>query len=127
MRIALDDAQPEISRLRSRLRQLLDRGYPAPGAPPPETPWVPAADIHATAGAVVLTLELPGVALEDVDAAVDGRILTVTGHRARPQGEEYFQASRPAGPFSRSFALGFEPRDIQASLAGGILTLTLSR
>lgn len=127
MRMTLDEAQPETSRLRSRLRQLLDSSYPAPAAAPPEAPWVPAADIHATADAVVVTLEVPGVRLQEVEAVLDDRVLTVSGRRPRVRDEAYFQAARPAGPFSRSFALGFAPRDIQASLDLGVLTLTLRR
>jgi HSP20 family protein len=128
MRFGLDEPYPEISRLRARLRELLDSSFASPAPAPAATRWTPPADIQATDSAVVVTLEVPGVPREALDAILTGRVLTVTGRRERvATGEEYYQVQRPAGEFSRAFTLGFEPREIDARLEGGVLTVTLQR
>lgn len=49
------------------------------GAPTGDGAWLPAADIVETDDAYVIEVELPGVRREDVDVALNGNELVVTG------------------------------------------------
>ncbi len=77
-----------------------------------------------------IELELPGVAKEDVEITVEQGKLTVTAERKAPEVErQYWVCERRYGRFERSFQLPktFDAESIKADLAGGVLTLTLSK
>lgn len=73
---------------------------------------------------IVVTLDLPGVAVEDLEVTVDGRVLHVQGKRSRP--------ARPDGrkeTIRRRFNLPCEviEAEVEATLAHGVLTVVLPR
>jgi len=127
----LNDPIQEVNRLRARLHALLDATYPEPRpASPLGRVWTPAADILATGQDVTVQLEVCGVPREAIDVTLEGTVLTVSGRRERESSgttEEFFQAERPFGDFLRSFSLPFEPREVQAQLQEGVLTIVLQR
>ncbi|RMH50948.1 MAG: Hsp20/alpha crystallin family protein [Alphaproteobacteria bacterium] len=91
----------------------------------------PLADIVETDDGVVLMLEMPGVAPEDVDVTLEKRVLTIRGtvHPVRPEKLQLAYAEYGEGNFERAFTLSedFDPDRIEASLANGVLTLKLPR
>ena len=97
----------------------------APAATPvPE--WVPRAVAWTKDGELVLSIDVPGVARDDVRIRVQPLALTVSGKRRVP----WPQAPRsvvscdvPLGTFSRSFPLaaGVGPEQVSARLADGTL------
>ncbi len=123
-----DDPVREGARLRARLRDLLDATFVETPRSEPVAPWVPRADIWATPEAVIVEVEVPGLGADDVEAHVEGNVLTITGSRTptRDAGR-YLERQRPAGAFSRAFTLTQAPRDVQARLEDGLLTVTLTR
>lgn len=132
MRRTVGDTFSEMDRLRGKLLSLLDASFPPPmAAAAAEARWTPRADIHADGEVLVATMEVPGVAREDLDVVVEGAVLTVSGQRPAcpaggcPPGERLLVAERPRGRFSRSFALGWQPQSHEARLRDGILTITL--
>lgn len=92
--------------------------------------WAPAVDLCETADAFVVTVELPGVARDQVRIEVhDGR-LTVQGRRdARVPCEQYHQVERGHGEFARSFALPptVDGEGIAADLRNGVLTIIVPK
>ena len=96
---------------------------------------VPAAEVHETAEAYVLVLELPGVDKDAIDVKATDRTLVVSAERRNPRqqaaGE---QAGVPAallsefryGTWSRSFrfAQPIEREQLQARYKDGLLTVT---
>jgi len=122
------EAFQEINRLRGRLRKLLDDTFPAPG-PATAVPgqWTPPADILVDERQVAVTLEVCGVAKEDLEVVLHGSVLTVSGRRRRDGEERLLLAERPAGGFSRSFSLAEEPKSYSAALKDGVLTIALER
>ena len=70
--------------------------------------WSPAADVYETTDEVVLSVELPGVRLEDVHLeSLDGK-LRVSGVRRADEGIEprqFVRMERIYGNFSRDFAV----------------------
>lgn len=88
--------------------------------------WSPAADVYETTDEVVLSVELPGVRLEDVHLeSLDGK-LRVSGVRRADEGTEprqFVRMERIYGNFSRDFAVPptIDSTRIKATLKSGIL------
>jgi HSP20 family molecular chaperone IbpA len=112
----------------------------APEQTPAETPaepararriWRPLADIVETKEGVTLMLELPGVAAEDVDVALEKRVLTIRAKSsvAAPDKLRLVHAEYEAGDYERAFTLSadFDAEKIEAELKNGVLTLRLPR
>ena len=101
--------------------------------PRPE-PWAPPIDIYETAAAYVITVEVPGIARDDVELAVEESRLVIRGRRAEGRDRDaetvrYHLVERGYGTFTRSFEFA-EKVDVQgvgADLAGGVLTITLPK
>jgi HSP20 family molecular chaperone IbpA len=89
----------------------------------------PATDIAETEEAVVLTLDMPGVAKEDVDVTVDKDMLTIIG-RAHPEetGEPVYRETY-VGDYRRQFTLtaDVDAQDVSASMSDGVLTLRVGK
>ena len=106
---------------------------------PAETPetttgrriYRPLTDIVETADWVTLTLEMPGVAAEDVDITLEKRVLTIRGkvHATQPEKLQLAYAEYGEGDFERAFTMSddFDPDKIGAQVSNGVLTLTLPR
>ena len=94
--------------------------------------WQPAADLVETEDAFRVTLELPGVAREDVAVEVRGRELLIQGLRRFEKdcrGEVYHALERSYGPFARVFELpkGVSRADVTAVMKDGLLDVRLPK
>ena len=95
------------------------------------TVYRPLADIRDTGHGIVLTLEMAGVARDDVEIGLERRVLTIRG-RGRvtsPEGYRPVYAEYGEGDYERIFTLSEEIDEgaIRAEMANGVLTLTLPR
>lgn len=104
------------------------------------TPFAPRFDVKETAESFTFHADLPGVKESDVDIALNGSRLTISGKRelAQPkeapkegqtQSENYFLTERSYGSFSRSFTLP-ESADFEkvgAELKDGVLTVVVPK
>ena len=103
------------------IQQHRDRRAPAPSG------WIPAIDVHETAGAYVITAELPGLGRTDVQIQVrDGRVQISGERRERDVPcEQYHRVERGHGSFSRTFELPLPVASelVTADLQDGVLTL----
>ena len=93
----------------------------------------PAVDIRENEAAYTISVEVPGVAREAIEVAVDKDVLTVRGER-KLANDEADQASvrrveRYHGTFARSFQLppDADADGIEAKLHEGVLELTIPR
>uniref|UniRef100_A0A0E0NBR6 SHSP domain-containing protein n=1 Tax=Oryza rufipogon TaxID=4529 RepID=A0A0E0NBR6_ORYRU len=86
-------------------------------------------------GALVLAVDMPGVAPADVRVEVeDGNVLAISGERRRPAGDDgegvkYLRMERRMGKFMRKFPLP-ESADIdgvRAEYKDGVLTVTVNK
>lgn len=81
-------------------------------------------------GDIVVTLEMPGVARENLGIEVENGELRVTGRRpeAKPEGEHLLRERRE-GSYARTFTLDdtVDPESIEAAMTCGVLTITLHR
>jgi HSP20 family protein len=101
--------------------------------PRPE-PWAPPIDIYETAGAYIITVEVPGVTRDHVDIAVEESRLVIHGRRAETRGENasavrYHLIERGHGTFTRSFEFAekVDVHGVGADLSDGVLTITLPK
>jgi HSP20 family protein len=87
----------------------------------------PVGNICEEDGTVVLRLEMPGVAKNDISVNVDGDVLSIRGHRAAPEGGKYLVRERREGDFFQRYTLDESVnRDkIAAKMDNGVLTVTL--
>lgn len=95
--------------------------------------WLsPAADAKSEAEGYRITMELPGVAEDDIHVTAEEGILSVKGEKRssrEEKGEGWFFSERQYGSFARSFRL---PADadagaVSADLKDGVLTVTVPR
>lgn len=87
-------------------------------------------DLAETKDGLELTVEVPGLEEKDIDVSMANGHLTVSGEKRFEKEEKdknYHFIERGYGSFSRSIALppGVKPEDIQASLAKGVLKVTV--
>lgn len=79
---------------------------------------------------VYIDMDVPGIALADLDVSVENGKLTIRGERKaaeRPDG--YMHEERFFGQFERTVALNewVDPSTIEATLSNGVLHLKLSK
>ena len=92
----------------------------------------PAADASSDDDGYRISMELPGVAEEDISVTVNDGVVTIKGEKrseTEKKGETWYFTERQYGSFSRAFRL---PADadagaIRAALNEGVLTITLPR
>lgn len=92
----------------------------------------PAVNVWTEGDNAIVTAEIPGVNIEDLDISVTGATLTLRGGRKAEEvkeGESYHRRERWAGNFVRSIELPFkiDADKVDAKLTNGILYLTLPR
>ena len=123
---ALALLQQEMGELFHRL-SVLDRADRLPGSE-----WSPAVDVFEARDRLVVVIEVPGLAPESLRVVFRERELVLAGERRarRPgPGATFLCLERPHGRFERAIPLD-GPVDVaraRATLAGGLLTVTLPR
>ncbi len=95
--------------------------------------WLaPAAEASTDADAYRISVELPGVAEDDIELVVEAGVVTVKGEKksSREQsGETWYFSERQFGAFSRSFRLppDADQEKVAAGLSEGVLTITVPK
>jgi HSP20 family protein len=92
-------------------------------------PWVPPMESYARKGDLVIRVDLPGVALEEVDVALEGGMLTISGIRKvqTEDGATHYLEELPHGEFRRSVAIPevAASDSVKARLENGVLDVVL--
>jgi HSP20 family protein len=94
--------------------------------------FLPPADLTVSDGDLVLTMDLPGLRVEDVHIELTEGHLVVRGERRRPDaaaGTSYAHMERAFGRFERRIKLpdGVEADAITASMDDGVLSLIVPK
>lgn len=92
----------------------------------------PALNVWANEDGAMVTSELPGVSIEDIEITASGNGITIKGTRKEGNKEEknlYLRRERPEGEFTRAIELPFaiESSRIEAKLVHGVLRISLPR
>jgi HSP20 family protein len=129
----LRSAQDELNQMSPVLAHALGlHGQRQGAAMGSATAWVPALDISERKDAYLITVELPGVALDDVEITMEDSLLTVQGERhfAHDSSEQQFhRVERSYGAFRRSITLPAHvvADAVQASVDDGVLQIVVPK
>lgn len=94
--------------------------------------YAPHFEVKETKESYVFKADLPGVKEADLDIALTGNRLTVSGKREAERHEEtdtFYTRERSFGSFTRAFTLpeGIDPEHVQAELKSGVLNIVLPK
>jgi HSP20 family protein len=96
--------------------------------------WTPPIDVYETEDRYVIAAEVPGLARQDVDLALEDTRLTIRGQRVdrpatAPDVVHFHQVERGHGSFARTFefASKIDVDAVEADLTNGVLTITLPK
>ncbi len=92
--------------------------------------WVPAADVYAKGGDLIIRLALAGVRREDVEITLHDDVLTVSGERSRDLDDEevsFYVHEMFYGKLRRSMSLpsGMDESRISAEFYDGLMQITV--
>lgn len=102
-------------------------------AAPRGSAWDPPMDVYETPARYVVTAEVPGLAREQIELAVQENRLTIRGVRPaaadETPGRHFHQIERGHGAFQRTFEFVdvVDQDGISAELHNGVLTVTLRK
>ena len=121
----------EFERIRQGLDEL-SRTYVDKGKAQNRTNVYPALNIFEEADRLIVTTELPGVKVQDLELSLEGETLTIKGKRDNQQTEKsasYHRREIESGSFSRAINLPIKVdlEQIGAKLNNGILVITLAK
>jgi HSP20 family protein len=102
------------------------------GTSAPMTNSFPAMNLYSGDEGVILTAEIPGVEMDDLDITVLGETLTLSGSRNMEEAEEgltYHRRERSQGKFTRTVELPFrvDGDNVEAKFSNGVLHILLPR
>ncbi len=123
----LRDAQEEMLRKTRGMR--FGRAYESTSS---NSAWVPTVDIAEREDAYLVTVELPGVGIDDVEITCQAGVMTIQGerHHADDSAEQTMhRGERRFGPFLRSITLpsNVMADAIDASSQDGLLQITVPK
>jgi len=123
----LRDAQEEM--LRQTRSPRFGHGYEGTAG---NSTWVPFLDIAERKDSYLVTVELPGVAIDDLQITCQSGVLTIQGERHDVNDsskQTVHRAERRFGPFLRSIALpsNVVSDSIDASAQDGVLQITVPK
>jgi HSP20 family molecular chaperone IbpA len=96
-------------------------------------PFLPATDVYAKDGDLIVRVELPGIdPREDVSVQVEGGELVVRGERKQKEEvkeEAYYRMEASFGSFERRIPMpeGIDVGAIEAAYTDGVLTVTVPK
>ena len=130
LRAAQDQAIYYLTRMLGQTpgQELQQSGFGAASTPA----WAPAIDISERTDAYVVTVELPGVKLDDLEIAYQDGLLTIQGERGvapNSVDEQTHLIERRYGPFRRSVTLPLHVTAdaIDASFEDGVLRVQVPK
>jgi HSP20 family protein len=127
------DRISQMNQMNQMLAEALGQDFSRSGAGATSTPaWAPAVDISERKDAYVVTVELPGVKVDDLEIAFQDGLLTIQGERHQPQGssdQQFHVLERRYGLFRRSITLPLHVMAdaIEASTEDGVLQVVVPK
>jgi HSP20 family protein len=122
------EVQDEVRRL---FQELIHQPW-GTQSPSATAGWQPSCDIAETLEAIIVEVELPGMARQEVHIEVEGDVLRISGERhttVEHQERQYSRIERSYGRFDRHLRLpaSVNREGIRAEFRAGILTITLPK
>ena len=96
------------------------------------TSWTPAMDVSEDGEGLLLEVEVPGLAPEDVEVTTDQGVLTIKGEKSATRSREGVRSlvtERTHGRFVRTLQLpqGVDESKVEAEFANGVLRIRVPR
>lgn len=115
-------AEKELTR---KEQQAVTRRQPSAEKPV----FLPPADIWETPDAIIVQLDMPGVAPQNLDVHVHSGTLVIDGKVDAEPATKRLYAEQRIGDYHREFALSddLNADAIDAKMSNGVLTLTISK
>jgi HSP20 family protein len=118
------DPLQEVSRIREEIGRLFRERAGAAA--------YPAVNLWTGEKEAVITAEVPGVELKDIELSVQGEFLNLKVNRPAPElseGQALHRQERSAGSFARTLTLPFQvdAEKVQAKYAHGVLSVVLPK
>jgi HSP20 family protein len=128
----LRGAQDEMAQMSPMLAQALGLHAQQGSGRATATAWAPALDISERKDAYLVTVELPGIELDDLEITMEHGLLTIQGerHLAHESSEQQFhRVERRYGAFRRSITLPaqVQAEQIEASFENGVLQIVVPK
>ncbi|MCA1817787.1 MAG: Hsp20/alpha crystallin family protein [Acidobacteria bacterium] len=121
----------EIERLRQRVRRLVAALQEVMDDAPADGAWSPPVDLCEAKDAIILKVELPGVAADDVELTLTATSLRISGRKKRraTRAVSHLCSERGYGAFQRTVPLrwSLKTRGATAKLDNGLLTVRLPK
>lgn len=121
----------ELESLSERMQALLESAFLAPSSLASSTAAFPPVDVYESEEAVVVEAELPGIAAQDLQVALEGEKLLISGAlglQTSESEETLLRMERPRGRFHRVVPL---PSSVvppfEATLSRGVLVVRLPK
>lgn len=121
----------ELEEMSSRLNRLFTQ--PTSGEASMRSVWSPSVNVEETKEELLLTAELPGMNIDDVEIEVENNVLSIRGEKKEEREENadrrYHLWERCYGSFERQFTLPRTVRaeDITAQFKDGILHVQMPK
>jgi HSP20 family protein len=121
----------ELEQVSDRLNRLF--GEASTGEAAQRTFWTPAVNVEETKDELLLTAELPGMSINDIQIEVENNILSLRGQKREEREEKedrrYHLWERCYGSFERSFTLPrtVKAEEISAHFKDGILHVEMPK
>jgi HSP20 family protein len=95
-------------------------------------PSFPAMNVWTSEDGLIVTAEIPGVEIDDIEISVMNETLTVSGQRSPDEvgeGMRYHRRERGCGRFTRSVQLPYpvDSDHVEATFKDGVLSIALPR
>ncbi|WP_321473635.1 Hsp20/alpha crystallin family protein [uncultured Paludibaculum sp.] len=99
---------------------------------PASRPWSPAVDIAENENELILTADIPGVKMDEIDIKIEDGTLSLSGKREFEKKQEkggYHRIERNYGSFQRVFTLPetVDVDKVSAQFDSGVLKVTLPK
>ena len=124
----------EIDDMQNRLRRYFNEPFGVEKFPFTEpVGWVPAVEITESNEELLVTAELPGMKLEEVEVLFEDGMLILRGEKKEEKVEKadkkFHLWERTYGSFQRSFTLpqSIDPAKIEAEFKSGLLTIHMPK
>jgi HSP20 family protein len=122
--------QDQMDRLFAHALGLHGQWQSATGASTPA--WAPALDIAERKDAYLVTVELPGVKLDELQITLEDGLLTIQGERqvtSESSKEQYHRVERSSGAFRRAITLPAHVMAdaVEASMEDGVLRILVPK
>jgi HSP20 family protein len=122
-----------ISRFQSELNRLFDEALNLAAGQPRAGEWQPPIDVVETPDRVIILVEVPGVRAEDLEVAVQGDTVTLSGRKHPPPSPDgpsrFHRVERLHGRFERRIDLQrpVNSRSATARTESGLLIVELQK